>query len=935
MKYCCITILLILMILTMTSCVTQQKNDTLRYIDVIGEKNTKTSVFIKPKTNKEIKAAYLEYIKHARTNNKSRMAAISRLAEIEFDLSDKLNDSKKISKNNSEWDEKKYYAGIDKTISLLTESINNYPNEKSNDRLLYQLSKAYEQKGDIKNSINTLEKLTRNYPNSIHYIESQFRIGEDAFIQKNYIAAEDAYTEVISSKKNALYFEKALFKRGWSRFKQSYYIEAIDDIISAIRWHHFTAYNTLDKSEKSQFNEYYRSIGLAFAYAGGIKPLRDYIHKNPELKFKYQIYKSVSDVYLKQQRFSDAASILKSFIADNNKSKEVPFAYLNIMDIWHQAGFTERLATSTNQFYSLYNPAAPYWSNKYNRKAIQKSVSLSLKKYILALSSHYHQIYQQDKKTENFNAAKLWYARYLKHYQSYIRKDNINFLYAGLLTEANKLTQALKYYETAAYDNNIILNKDAAYATIVTTNKLLTINKKIKPSSLLKKHIQYSILFSQLYPNDERTADILLHASEIAFKNKRFNKVIQITSLTPQNIPENILQKMTLLKAQSYFKLKKYDKAEQMYTVILKHHYPNSGNSRKLKDQLSLSIYKQAEVAKKHHNIVEATTHFIRISKIHPGSNIAITGLYDAIALFMQNQLWEKAISAMKKFQKLYPKHKLNKNIARKLSIAYLKSKQNIKAAQEFERLASLDTDKDIKKTALIQAAELYETNKNYNAAIRSYKNYITNYNKPDSQYIEILFKLMNLTKFINKDKQSYFWRKKIIQEESRIDNKVKTKRMKFIVASSLISLARDKNRQYQSIKLTYPLKQNLIKKKKIMQHAIQLYGKASVYKISEINTEATYSIGKIYNDFSKALLESELPKNLNTDEKEQYIILLEDKAFPFEEKAIEFHELNMEHSRDNIYNEWVKKSLANLKNLFPARYNRKMKVDRYINVLH
>ena len=119
------------------------------------------------------------------------------------------------------------------------------------------------------------------------------------------------------------------------------------------------------------------------------------------------------------------------------------------------------------------------------------------------------------------------------------------------------------------------------------------------------------------------------------------------------------------------------------------------------------------------------------------------------------------------------------------------------------------------------------------------------------------------------------------------------------------------------------------------MQEAVNLYGRASSYGISETTTEATYAIANIYYSFNKALLTSERPKHLNSDELEQYQILLEDQAFPFEEKSIEFHAINLSHVKEGVYDEWIKKSHMQLKQLFPVRYNREFLLDGYINVLH
>jgi cellulose synthase operon protein C len=49
--------------------------------------------------------------------------------------------------------------------------------------------------------------------------------------------------------------------------------------------------------------------------------------------------------------------------------------------------------------------------------------------------------------------------------------------------------------------------------------------------------------------------------------------------------------------------------------------------------------------------------------------------------------------------------------------------------------------------------------------------------------------------------------------------------------------------------------------------------------------------------------------------------VLLEEQAFPFEEKAIKLHELNTARAKEGIYDEWVQKSFTALAQLNPGRY--------------
>lgn len=935
MKYYTLTILLITSFL-LISCSSTKQRGTLRDIDTISSSQKPGIVYIKPKTTEEIKTAYMAYLNHANSNNKSRMTAISRLAEIEFNLSDKLLEGKKSGQGDSLFDDKQYNARLDKTINLLSTALKDYPNEKTNDKILYQLSKAYEQRGFNTKSIEILNLLAKKYPKSKYYVEAQFRIAEAAFSRKDYITAEDAYTEVISSKKNEIYFEKSTFKRAWARYKQSYYIESVDDIISTIKYHNFAAYELLDKSEKSIFDEYYRTLGLAFAYAGGIKSLRDYVKSNNVSKLKYRIYLSVSNIYKKQERYSDAVAVLNDFIRQESKSSKTPFAHIEIISIWDKGGFAEKANIAIKQFYISYNPKSTFWAKQKLDKKSQNIINSSLKKNILKMASHFHQLYLTNKTTLNFTISKTWYSRFLKHYKSSSQKDNVNFLYAELLATANKSSAALKHYELAAFDNNIILDKNAAYASILITKKLIkkyTKNTK-KKNINLKKHIEYSTRFTQLYPNDKKSNKILLHAAEISFANKKYRQAINLTKALPQSSSKYSLMQANLIAAQSYYKLKEYKQSEDAYTTMLSDSR-NAKNKKNIQENIALAIYKQGEQLKSRNKMSMAAENFRRISTTVPKSKIAATGLYDAIAIYMQQQQWGKAILSIQKFKEFYPRHKYFNETSKKLSIAYLNSNQNLKAAQEFENLSTIDTNTEVKRSALLQAAKLYEEKNDTSSAIRAYSRYIKQYKKPYAQYIESMSKLSKLHLNVAQVKKSRYWESKIIQADSRISRKHKTKRTQYIVSTTLLSGAKEKENKYLNIRLIRPLKNNLRKKKNAMQSSVKLYSRATVYKLSEPSSEATYSIAAIYYDFSKALLSSELPRGLSSDEQEQYKILLEDKAFPFEEKAIEFHEINMEHTKYDLYNDWVKKSHAKLKELFPVRYDRNFKIDEYANALH
>jgi hypothetical protein len=115
------------------------------------------------------------------------------------------------------------------------------------------------------------------------------------------------------------------------------------------------------------------------------------------------------------------------------------------------------------------------------------------------------------------------------------------------------------------------------------------------------------------------------------------------------------------------------------------------------------------------------------------------------------------------------------------------------------------------------------------------------------------------------------------------------------------------------------------------MRKAIDAYTKLVDYQVGQVTAAATFYIAEIYFEFSIALMNSERPTNLNAEELEQYELVIEDQAYPFEEKAISVHEKNMELLDVGIYNEWIDKSILKLAALMPARY---AKTEQDSNVL-
>ena len=71
-------------------------------------------------------------------------------------------------------------------------------------------------------------------------------------------------------------------------------------------------------------------------------------------------------------------------------------------------------------------------------------------------------------------------------------------------------------------------------------------------------------------------------------------------------------------------------------------------------------------------------------------------------------------------------------------------------------------------------------------------------------------------------------------------------------------------------------------------------------------------------------------PKGLSQSELEQYEILLEEQAIPFEELAMELHLGNIQQAWEGRFNPWVERSFAAMARLSPARFDKQELLASY-----
>ena len=443
--------------------------------------------------------------------------------------------------------------------------------------------------------------------------------------------------------------------------------------------------------------------------------------------------------------------------------------------------------------------------------------------------------------------------------------------------------------------------------------------------------------FGKTFPQDPRATTVVTKAAEDLFALKKYDQAaVAARSLLELKTTANNEMKRTawLIIAQSEFQSGKYAEAESAYNVALNMVGADAALRDKVNSGIAATVYKRGEELREQGDMQGAIAKFQSVKEIAPQSDISTSAAFDVGAAYLKDKQWNQAIVEFKKFRQDYPGHSLQKKVTENLALAYLESHQPALAAQEFERIIAENSEITSKRDLTWRLAELYEEVGATQQVIDTYENYLATYPTPFLQAMEARQKLADVAFKMGNTNRYHYWLKDIIQSD-RNAGEERSDRTRYLAAKATFVLAEPRLQSFENIQLVAPLKKNLSRKKERMQEAVDAFTAAADYGVAEVTTASIYWLGEIYNKFGKELMDSERPKGLSPEEREQYDILLEEQAFPFEEKSINIHESNAKRAMDGTYDEWVKKSFAALRMLSPVRYAKAERSEVVAEIMH
>lgn len=816
------------------------------------------------------------------------------------------------------------------------------------DTLYYQLSKAYALDGRLAESDRILEELADRYPESRHFPEAQFRRAERAFSEGHYERAEALYAQLVPEREtrdSGSFGQNARYMRAWAQFKRGDYPQALAsfdgvlmhlladaDSFSAVdqRW------QALGDAQAEVAGDALRAMALALAYLEGPPSILTLEQRLGPRPYAHRLYHRLADTYREQERYRDTARTYAQFVAHHPSSDLAPGFSVREIETYREGRYPSLIRPAKQAFVRRYGLLSPYWFERGGRPG--EPVLTHLHDYLGDLANYQHARAQRlrdddaapDAQHRAFVHAATWYREFVATFPEDPQVGPMEFLLAEVLNEAGREAEALVAYERVAFERRDPEHgREAGYAAVLLGGRLAERAEPGQAGAVWQRRVRVGRAFADHYPEDPRATGVMgqLAVGELQRGDLLAAEALALELLDWQP-PPTAGQRFSawLVLGHSRFEQNRYADAEQAYWQALEH-WPetppaDSPSRDEVRERIAASLYQRARQQLDRGETAEAVALLQQIPDRLPDTRVAVRAQYDAAHYLMELERWPEAEQALLHFGRQYPADPLAAQLPARLAAVYRAQENWPAAAAQLRELERTSGDPELRRESLFLAAELYQRAGQPEQAIDAYRAYAHQYSEPAADRREAEYQLTELYREAGDSQRRSYWLERLVSGHSP-----ESARATYLAAFAQSELAEQSFADFARISLSLPLKPSLDRKRAALERALSDQEAVLDYGVAEFTTRASHRMAAIYHQLSRDLMSSERPEGLGVLELEQYDILLEEQAYPFEERAIELYEINTRRTRQGLYDQWVQRSFEALAEILPARFGKREQV--------
>uniref|UniRef100_UPI00355A5A60 tol-pal system YbgF family protein n=1 Tax=Piscinibacter sp. TaxID=1903157 RepID=UPI00355A5A60 len=330
-----------------------------------------------------------------------RSEAMRRLGDLEMDSADSRSATSQAA--NADPD---YRVAVERYQDFLK----TYPNNPGNDRVLYQLARAYEQGGQLETALKTLDRLVQEFPKTAYRDEAYFRRGELLFTTRDYVKAEQAFATVLKGDKTSAYHERSLYMHGWSLFKQGRLEDSLHSFFGVLDLKvagregegGLDTLSDLSRADRELVEDTFRVTSLSLENLQGAESIPTYMNSDARHSYEFRVYQQLGELYIRQDRTKDAADTLGLFARRQPLHAQAPVLQTRVIEIYEAAGFGNLALEAKKDYVSRYGVDSEF--RRANPQGWDRAQPL-VKTHLAELARHYHASAQKSKNTADYQEA--------------------------------------------------------------------------------------------------------------------------------------------------------------------------------------------------------------------------------------------------------------------------------------------------------------------------------------------------------------------------------------------------------------------------------------------------------------------------------------------------------------------------------------------------
>jgi len=299
--------------------------------------------------------AYQDFLKAA-PRDPHRQEALRRLGDLEMDRVD----TQAAGESNAA-----PTVDYGAAVKQYNDFLKAYPNDPGNDRVYYQLARAYELGGQLETALKTLDRLVQDFPKSRYRDEAQFRRGEVLFTLRDYANAEQAYATTMKSGDSTPYYERALYMHGWALYKQGRLEDGLTSFFGVLDRKligkgdaDLDAVPGLTRADRELVEDTFRVTSLSLENLQGANSIPPYINSRGRREYEFRVYQQLAELYIKQDRVKDAADAFAAFVQRQPLHAQAPLMQARVIDIYQSAGFATLALEAKKNYAASYGATA-------------------------------------------------------------------------------------------------------------------------------------------------------------------------------------------------------------------------------------------------------------------------------------------------------------------------------------------------------------------------------------------------------------------------------------------------------------------------------------------------------------------------------------------------------------------------------------------------